>query len=57
VGVKVTLIAQLAPAAKELPHVLLWEKSPVMEIFEIVSVVVPLLVNVTDCAVLGVPTN
>ena len=28
VGLNVTLIAQLAPAATELPQVLLWAKSP-----------------------------
>ena len=59
-GVKVTLIVQLAPAATELPQVLIWEKSlalvPVTARLEIVSVVPPVLVSVTACALLLVPT-
>jgi hypothetical protein len=59
-GVNVTLIVQLAPAATELPHVLLSGKSPmsapvtamlVMERAEL-----PVLVRVTVCALLVVPT-
>jgi hypothetical protein len=30
VGLKVTLMAQLLPAATELPHVLVWAKSPAL---------------------------
>ena len=60
IGVKVTLMEQLAPAATELPHVLLDnEKSPVFvpvtATLEIFSVAVPVLLRVTGCAALGVP--
>ena len=51
VGVKVTLIAQLAPAARLLPQVVVCEKSPPLEpvnvMLVIVKAVVPLLVSVT----------
>jgi len=59
VGVKVTLIEQLAPTAREVPQVLVWAKSPVIKTPVIVAVVSPELVNVTACAELvvlsGVP--
>ena len=41
VGVKITLIAQALPAVTELPQLLVWAKSPLMEILEMLSVVVP----------------
>jgi hypothetical protein len=60
VGVKVTLIVQLAPAAKLAPQVLAWMKSPplapVMEMPVIVRVAVPLLVKVSVWAPLLLPT-
>jgi hypothetical protein len=50
VGLNVTLIVQLALAAIPVPHVLVWLKStgsvPEKLILEMVSVAVPLLVNV-----------
>ena len=60
-GVKVTLIVQFAPAATELPQVLVCIKSPalvpVMARLEIVKAALPVLVRVTACAVLVVPTD
>jgi hypothetical protein len=57
----VTLIVQLAPGATELPHVLVWAKSPgsapVNPTLVILSVTVPGLFRVTDCAALLVPTS
>ena len=50
VGVKVTLIVQLEPAATEEPHVLVWAKSalfaPVIARLAIVRVAEPVLVKV-----------
>jgi hypothetical protein len=47
VGLKVTEIVQLAPALMLLAQVLVWEKSPLSVIPEIVSVVLPVLFTVT----------
>jgi hypothetical protein len=51
VGVKVTLIVQLAPAATELPQVVAWAKAlalaPVMARLVMLNVALPLLVKVT----------
>src|SRR5882762_441666 len=59
-GVKVILMVQLAPAATELPQVLLWANSlllvPVMAMLETFSAPAPLLVRVTVCAVAATPT-
>lgn len=49
VGVKVTLIVQLAPAVTEFPHVVVCAKSPLVAMLEMVSGASPLLVNVTFC--------
>src|SRR6516225_1916386 len=61
VGLKVMLIVQLAPGATELPHVLVWAKSPgsapVNPTLVILSVTVPGLFSVTDCAALLVPAS
>ena len=57
VGVKVTLIVQLALAATVPPQLLVWTKSPLTAMDEIVSVTVPLFVSVTGCATLLVPTS
>ena len=61
VGLKVTLIVQLAPAATELPQVFVWAKSPalvpVTEMPLIVSAALPVLLNVTVCAELVVLTT
>lgn len=54
-GVKLTLMLQLAPAAKLAPQLLVVPKSPVTPIVLINNAAVPLLVRVTDCAVLVVP--
>ena len=63
VGVKVTLIEQLAPAARVLEplgQVLVWAKSPLLvplrAMLLMVKAAVPLLVNVTVCAALVLPT-
>jgi hypothetical protein len=54
------LSVQLAPAARLVPQLFVWEKSvllvPVTAIDVMVSVAVPLLVRVTSWAVLLVPT-
>jgi hypothetical protein len=56
VGVKVTLIAQVEPAATPLPQLFVSAKSPVVAMLEKCTGVVPLLVKVTACAALVVPT-
>jgi hypothetical protein len=60
-GVKVTLIVQLAPAATELPQVLVWAKSlalaPVTARLVMFSVALPVLLTVTLRAVLVVGTG
>jgi hypothetical protein len=56
VGLKVTLMLQLAPAATELPQLSVSAKSPLAEILVIVKLTVPVLVSVTVCAALVVPT-
>jgi len=58
VGVKLTLIAQLAPAPTEDPQVPEPEKakSPPIVRLPIVRVAFPVLVSVTACAALVVPT-
>jgi hypothetical protein len=60
VGANITLIEQLAPAATLLPHVFVWEKSPgfvaVKPTLSMYSAAFPVLVRVTFCAALVVPT-
>jgi hypothetical protein len=59
-GVKVTDMAHLAPAARDLPHVFVCAKSlglvPVMEMLPMESAALPVLVSVTACAALVAPT-
>ena len=57
VGVKVTLIAQLAPAATELPQVFVCAKSPLAAMLVMFSVAVPVLLSVTTCAPLVAPKS
>ena len=47
-GLKVTEIVQLAPALTVVPQVLVWEKSPLAAMLEIVSEAVPVLLRVTS---------
>ncbi len=56
-GLKITGMVQFTPAAKVAPQVLVWEKSPTALIVERVSVMLPVLVKVTDCAALVKPDN
>src|ERR1035437_10222364 len=56
VGLKVTEMVQLAPAATGEPQVLARAKSPVAAIVDTVSAAVPLLVSVTFTTGLIVPT-
>lgn len=60
VGVKVTVIVQLPPAATELPQVLFCPKSPgfvpVNPMLLIVSAAFPVLFKVKVCGLLVVPT-
>ncbi len=60
VGVKVTPMLQLAPAATEPPQLFVWAKSPLLvpvtAILLMLSAVLPVLVRVTVCAALVVPT-
>lgn len=57
VGAKVTLIAQLAPAASEAPQVLLCANGEVVTIAVIESVASPVFDSVSVCDGLVVPTN
>lgn len=58
VGVKITLRVQLAPAARLVPQVLVWVKSPELLPFIVIPVIargaVPLLDRVAVCGVLEV---
>jgi hypothetical protein len=56
VGVKVTLIVQVALAATLVPQLLVWAKSPLAAMLEMLNAPVPLLVSVSVCAALVVPT-
>ena len=56
VGVNVTAIEQLAPAATELPHALVCAKSPETVMPVTASAVVPALPSVTVCGALVVCT-
>jgi hypothetical protein len=56
VGVNVTLMVQFAPAATELPQVLVWAKSPLAETPVRFSEALPVFASVTVCAALVVPT-
>jgi hypothetical protein len=56
VGVKVTLMLQTPPAAKLVPQVLVWAKSPLTAMLVNARVAVPELVTVTDWAELDAPT-
>jgi hypothetical protein len=47
VGVKVTLRAQLALAARLEPQVLVWEKSPLTVMLVMLRVALPVLLRVT----------
>src|SRR5260370_9278839 len=57
-GVNLTLIVQLAPAAKEVPQVPTpaKAKSPLMAVLS-VRVALPVFVTVTNCVLLVVPTG
>jgi len=55
-GLNVTLIAQLAPAATEAPQVSVSAKLPLTEMPDMARGRVPVLVNVTACALLVVPS-
>jgi len=61
VGVNCTLMVQFEPAAKVAPHVVVRENSallaPVNPMLLIVSGALPVLVRVTTCAELVVPTR
>jgi hypothetical protein len=59
-GVNVTLIVQDAPAATDVPQLFVCAKSPVlvpvMAILVTLNAALPVLLNVTACAALVVPT-
>jgi hypothetical protein len=57
VGVNVTLITQLEAGAKLAGQLLICAKSPVTWMMPMFKVAFPLLVRVTDCAALVVPTD
>src|SRR5437764_15173523 len=57
VGVKVTLMAQLAPAATDVPQVLVCMKSPLATMLVTLSATFPVLFSVTVCAALVVPSS
>jgi hypothetical protein len=52
VGLKVTEIVQLAPVLTVVPQVLVWEKSPLAVMLEMVSEALPVLVSVMVWALL-----
>ena len=54
VGVNVTLMEQLAPAAREAPQVLVWAYGALATMLVMVRAAVPELVSVTVCAALVV---
>src|SRR5579864_98453 len=56
VGVKVTLMEQLAAAAREAGQVLVWAYGALATMLVMFSAAVPELVRVTDCAALVVFT-
>jgi len=56
VGWKVTLIAQLAPIAKELPQLLVWANCPETATPPMLTDVLPVFVTVTVCGLLVFPT-
>lgn len=56
VGLNVTLMAQLRPGLIELPHRLVSAKSPPAEMLKTARLAAPVLVRVTVCAGLAVPT-
>ena len=56
VGVKVTVMVQLAPAATEVPQVLVWAYGALAAMLVMFSAPVPALVSVTVCAALVVFT-
>jgi hypothetical protein len=57
VGLKVTLTVQLEEAERLAPQVFVSEKSPLMLTPLMLSVVVPVFLSVTLCALLLVPTG
>ena len=56
VGVKVTVMVQLAPAATDVPQVLVWAYGALAAMLVRLSAAVPVLVSVTVCAALVVFT-
>lgn len=57
VGVKVTVMEQLAAAAIELPQLLVWPKSPLAAMLVMVRLAVPVLVRVTFWVALAVANS
>jgi hypothetical protein len=61
VGMNTTLMLQLPAGARDVPQLLVWLKSPLLPpvtaMREIDRAAFPLLVNVTFCAVLELPTD
>jgi hypothetical protein len=57
VGLNVTLMVQAAPAARDLPQVFVWEKSPLVVMLEMASASALVLVRVTACGTLLVLTT
>jgi hypothetical protein len=55
-GVKVTLMVQLPPAATLAPHALVSAKSPVAEMLVMFSGAAPVLLSVTVCVLLVLPS-
>jgi hypothetical protein len=56
-GAKVTLMVQEVPAATLRAQLLVWEKSPLTVMLVLVSAAVPVLLSVTRCEALVVPTS
>jgi len=56
-GVKLTLMVQEPPTARLPPQVVVWLKSPRMLMLAMASAAVPVLLRVTGCGALAVPSN
>jgi hypothetical protein len=57
VGVKITLIEHVAPAAIPVPHVLVWAKTPLLDVMLVKDkAAFPVLDTVTDWGALATPT-
>jgi hypothetical protein len=57
VGANVTVMVQVAPAARLEPHVLIWVKGSATAIPSMLSLAEPVLLKVMACPLMVVPTT